>query len=157
MFTWEPPRQTADWSNAMARNFRRPPVEPIEEVALSRRYDFDLFKRPLRTEMRSDPLTALLSAFRTLARRGVGPNAFGASFADSPLTFLLDTMQDAVLVRRGDGTVVYKNRAAEDLTPIAGQQTYAEFSHDGSTYERRCMRYLDGDKQVVVEVITRRR
>ena len=139
----------------MTSRNRRPPVEPIEEVGLSRRYDFGQFKRPPASENQSDPLFALLSAFRSLARRGVGPNAFGAAFAESPLMFLLDSMQDAVFVRRADGTVVYQNRAAEDLTPVASHETYAEFDRDGATYHRRCMRYREGDRQIIVEVISR--
>ncbi len=139
----------------MTRTGHRAPVEPIEEAALARRYDFT---RPIpsgRHQPRPDPVRALLAAFRALARRGVGPNAFGAPLAESPLTFLLDTIQDAVLVRRNDGTVVYRNRAAESISPAEADAADARFTQCGVAYERRRMQYREGGAEVVIEVISR--
>jgi PAS domain-containing protein len=141
----------------MRRRDRRSLVEPIEEVALARRYHFTTPVPTRPHESRPDPIQALLAAFQSLARRGVGPDAFAAPFAESPLTFLLDTIQDAVLVRWADGTVAYRNRAAEALTALGSEDSYPQYTQDGVTYERRRMRYREGATQVVVEVISRSR
>jgi PAS domain-containing protein len=137
-------------------NSPKSPVEPIDEVHLAKRYDFSLPRIRSAPPPHTDPLVALMSAFRALTRRGVGPHAFGATFADSPLAFLLDSIQDGVLIRRSDGSVMYRNRAAETLSPAAGNETLTRYTEGGVTYERRQMRYLEGDRQVIIEVVSRR-
>jgi hypothetical protein len=64
----------------------------------------------------NDPMGALLEAFAFLERRGTGFEAWAPALADNPLAFLLDTLDEAVMLRDArSGRVVYKNRAARRL------------------------------------------
>ena len=105
-------------------------------------------------------LQALLTAFGSLEHRGVGPEAWAHPLSENPLSFLLDAMHDAVLIRRADGRVVYRNHAAEDLevlAPMSSTQLTA-FEHvvdsNGRSLERRCVRYRLAKSEVLIELVT---
>lgn len=101
------------------------------------------------------PVAALLDAFAQLGRRGPGERAWAAPLADNPLSFLLDSMSDAVLVRRRGGPVLYRNRAASRLPVLDRPPAPAERVHIGvRTYERRCLLVEDAPYELVIEVLS---
>lgn len=105
-----------------ARSYRAPPLIP-----------------------RPDPMQALLEAFELLDRRGEGSEAWAPVLADNPLSFLLDALEDAVLVREVEGRLLYRNRAARRLPAASGDVT----PHT----EHRRMRFRFGRAQLELEII----
>lgn len=111
---------------------------------------------------RTDPLEALLEAFFRLDRRGEGNRAWAPVLSDNPLTFLLDAMGDAVLVRHRDGRLAYANPAARRLSgnALAPMEPLAELATqvvelEHRRYERRCMRFGRGGGTLILEVLRR--
>ncbi len=83
----------------------------------------------------NDPMGALLEAFAFLNRRGTGFEAWAPSLIDNPLAFLLDALDDAVLLRDArNGRVLYKNRAARRL-PLPRREQPAAAPQSGATSE----------------------
>jgi hypothetical protein len=143
----------------MPSDGRRLPVEPIEPDALTPIYRTGAPRyRAGPPEAVPDPMYSLLAAFDFLVRRGVGPNAWARSLAENPLAFMLDAMQDGVRVLHGDQGVVYQNRAAEAFPEFrnADSAQGVLVEQDGALLRRR-MTYADGNREVTVEVISRRR
>jgi len=84
-----------------------------------------LIPAPRRRRQRRAPLTdrdeglrpaveALLRALRRVSRRGPGAAAW-ASVANDPISFLLESMSDPILLRDREGETIYANPAAREL------------------------------------------
>ena len=107
---------------------------------------------------------ALLDAFASLHRRGTGPEAWASPLTTNPLAFLLDTMSDAVFVRGADGSVVFRNRAADRLDgyspsapPSGGGRrsvTVEEAKVGTRLYRRRFVTFGIGERQLILEMFT---
>ena len=109
---------------------------------------------------RSDPLEALIEAFLKLDRRGEGQAAWAPVLSDNPLSFLLDALGDAVVVRYDDGRLAYANPAARQLEGLLddedgphGALEQLQLGH--RRYERRCMRFGRAGSALVLEVLRR--
>lgn len=101
-----------------------------------------------------DPMMSIIEAFRTLSRRGAGDSAWAAPLAQNPLGFLLDSLADAVFVREAGGALLYRNRAAQDIEPVARPPVPAETVRLGPrTYERRCLVVDRPGGRLVIEVM----
>ena len=106
---------------------------------------------------RSNPLEVLLEAFWRLSRRGEGELAWAPALAQDPLTFLLDAIGDAVVLRGPGGRRMYANPAARRLR-LPERSAFQELEVtelDGRRYERRCMSYQQGAESLVLEVLRR--
>lgn len=102
-------------------------------------------------------LNALLSALRRVNRRGSGPAAW-APVAHDPLTFLLDTMSDALLVRGLNGEIVYANSWAQRLQLERRDFTnFEEFEQDGESYHSRGLLIQLPQGQLTFTLVTRAR
>ena len=97
---------------------------------------------------RADPLEVLLEAFWRLSRRGEGELAWAPALAADPLTFLLDAIGDAVILREAGGRLMYANPAARRLPlPGCGHSGEVEtLELGGRRYERRCMSFEQGSQ-----------
>lgn len=108
---------------------------------------------------RTDPMEALLAAFLKLDRRGEGEEAWAPVLTEDPLTFLLDALGDAVLVRRTDGSLAYANRAARrlprEIGPAQRRVALEVLELDDGRFERRCMAFGEGPRSLIVEVLRR--
>ena len=93
-----------------------------------------------------NPMQALLEAFALLDRRGEGSEAWAPVLADNPIAFLLDALEDAVLVREVEGRLLYRNRAARRLTVASGDEAAPRTDH-------RRMRFRFGRAQLELEII----
>src|SRR6266568_8784403 len=84
---------------------------------------------------------AILGAVERVGRRSEGPEAWVASPATDPVAFLLDTVADAVNLW-GQGSLVYRNRAAERLG-LASSEFASDESLEaaGTAFRRRCLRF----------------
>jgi len=109
---------------------------------------------------RTDPLEVLLEAFLKLNRRSEGEQAWAPVLSENPLTFLLDAVGDAILVWDRDGALVYANPAARRLAGLglgAPESLVAldelELAHE--RFERRCMTFVQGPVQLILEVVRR--
>lgn len=101
-----------------------------------------------------DPIAAILEAFSALGLRGAGDSAWAVPLAGNPLGFLLDSLGDAVFVRDAAGGLLYRNRAAEAIEPVARPPVPAETLHLGSRmYERRCLVVEHPRGRLVLEVM----
>lgn len=101
-----------------------------------------------------DPIAAILEAFSALGLRGAGDSAWAVPLAGNPLGFLLDSLGDAVFVRDAAGGLLYRNRAAEAIEPVARPPVPAETLHLGSRmYERRCLVVEHPRGHLVLEVM----
>lgn len=100
-------------------------------------------------------LSALIEAFAQLGRRGPGDSGWAMPLAENPLSFLLDAMSDAVLVRQRGGQVVYRNRAATALPVLDRPPAPAERVFIGPhCYERRCLAIADAPVELIIEVLS---
>lgn len=108
---------------------------------------------------RTDPMEALLEAFLKLDRRGEGEQPWAPVLSEDPLTFLLDALGDAVLLRRPDGSLAYANpaarRLASGLGPTHRRVALEVLELDAGRFERRCMAFGEGPRSLVVEVLRR--
>lgn len=108
----------------------------------------------------ADPLEALLEAFVTLQRRGEGTDAWAPALSANPLSFLLDTLEEAVLLREPGGRTLFSNQAAIDFgidqcAPSAAP--LEEIEHHHQRFRRRRMVFRRGQREIVVEVTQRLR
>lgn len=100
-------------------------------------------------------LSALIDAFARLGRRGPGTTGWAMPFSDNPLSFLLDSMSDAVFVRQHGGQVVYRNRAATALPVLDRPPAAVERVYIGTRcYERRCLAIEEEPVQLIIEVLS---
>jgi PAS domain-containing protein len=108
---------------------------------------------------RSDPLEVLVEAFLRLSFRSEGARAWAPALSENPLTFLLDAVGDAVILRLGDGQMVYANPAARGLDVEALERRSATalelLQVEGRQYERRCMSFSHGAQTFLLEVLRR--
>ena len=94
----------------------------------------------------------ILKSLRILRRRGMGDSAWTTSLEEEPLTFLLDAVSDAWIVRHEKGGVLFANQAAKDLQLEARQfARFETFGMAGKEYEKRGIRYAG----ITLEVATR--
>jgi PAS domain-containing protein len=106
----------------------------------------------------ADPMEALLEAFVTLERRGEGSEAWAPALSGNPLSFLLDTLDEAVLLRDESGRALFRNQAALHLGVdrfAPAVEPLEEFDVHQRRYRRRRLVYRRGPQQFVIE-ITRR-
>lgn len=100
-------------------------------------------------------LVALMDAFAQLRRRGPGASGWAMPLTDNPLSFLLDAMSDAVLVREPGGKVIHRNRAALALPVLDRPPVAVERIHIGQRYyERRCLCVDEQPYGLVIEVLS---
>lgn len=105
------------------------------------------------------PIEALMQALSLLSRRGEGPHAWGVPLSLDPLAFLIDTVDDAILLRDTAGRVVFQNRAATNLQlgeegPLPEEASAIEV--EGKTLVRRQMTFRSEGRALVLEVWVRR-
>lgn len=101
-----------------------------------------------------DPIAAIIEAFSVLDVRGAGERAWAVPLAGNPLGFLLDSLGDAVFVRDAAGRLLFRNRAAQEIEPVARPPVPAETLRLGSrVYERRCLVVEHGQGRLVLEVM----
>ena len=62
-----------------------------------------------------EPMAALAEALSLLDHRGTGFEAWAPSLAHNPIAFVLDAVEDAVILREAGGKLLYCNRAARRL------------------------------------------
>lgn len=100
-------------------------------------------------------LNALLGAVRRLTRRGQGPSAWAPVHRD-PISFLLDTMSDALVVRGLDGEVLFANPVAEQLgLQQRNFAAYEEFELGEESYLARGLRVELPQGPLTFTVVTR--
>lgn len=94
---------------------------------------------------------ALITACELLAQRGPAPNAWTTPFRQNPIAFLLDTMNEALILWGPDGTLIYRNRAAEaiglDCREEVALERFAGIA--GRQFERRCLHIEYGGDYVL--------
>ena len=102
------------------------------------------------------PLDQLLAVLLRTAAQGCGHDAWGPPLHD-PISFVLDAIADAVVVRTPAGELLASNRAARSLPPLlplpAAAAKVEELSFDGGRWLRRTLFVECGEGQVVVEVL----
>jgi hypothetical protein len=94
----------------------------------------------------------ILKSLRILRRRGEGSSAWTTSLEEAPLTFLLDAVSDAWIVRHQKGPVLFANQAARELQ--LEDREFAKFEKfvvGRQRYEKRGIKYAG----VTLEVATR--
>lgn len=84
---------------------------------------------------------ALVTAFGLLAKRGMGPTAWAASFRHDPIAFLLDASSNAIFLW-AEGGLLYQNLAAERMG-----------LRNGHPSQRRCCRFRCGGSDYLLEII----
>lgn len=107
----------------------------------------------------TDPMEALLEAFIKLERRGEGNEAWAPALSDNPLSFLLDALDEAVLLRDGAGRALFGNRAAHQLgmaRMAAATEPLEELEVGERRIFRRRMVFRRGDRELIIEVARRR-
>jgi PAS domain-containing protein len=110
---------------------------------------------------RTDPMEVLLEAFLRLSWRSEGSAAWAPVLSENPLTFLLDAVGDAVVVRHSDGRLAYANPAARRLAWDALDETAEPLTSlevlevGGRRFERRCMPFGQGPRSLILEVLRR--
>jgi PAS domain-containing protein len=108
---------------------------------------------------RADPMEVLVEAFLRLSFRSEGARAWAPALAENPLTFLLDAMGDAVILRLEDGEMIYANPAAHRLDVEALERRPATalelLQVEDRQYERRCMSFSHGARTFLLEVLRR--
>lgn len=103
-----------------------------------------------------EQLVMLMKALAGLGRRGPEePEGWASPWAEHPLSFVLDSIRDAVMVRRLSGEVVYRNRAAAALPvpqrpPAPLERVVIGRQH----YERRCLLIPEPAYQLVIEILS---
>lgn len=97
----------------------------------------------------------LLQCLRRLRSRGpAGESGWTRSHEEEPLTFLLDAVSDAWIIRKPDGAVLFANEAARGLRLESRvYQRFEEFEVEKTTYVKRGLSYGG----LTIEVATRRR
>jgi len=100
-------------------------------------------------------LAVLLKALQRVNRRGQGPAAW-APVADDPLSFLLDSMSDALIVRGPNGQVHFANPMARewqmtdrDFTP------FEEFEQGGLRFRARGLEMNLPEGQLTFTLVSR--
>jgi PAS domain-containing protein len=94
----------------------------------------------------------ILKSLRILRRRGTGDSAWTTSLEEEPLTFLLDAVSDAWIVRNQKGGVLFANQAARELE--LESRTFSRFEtfiFQELEYEKRGLSYAG----ITLEVATR--
>ena len=100
-------------------------------------------------------LGALLNALQRVARRGPGPSAW-APVMNDPLTFLLDSMSDALLVRGLDGQLLFANALAHELGLVERHfSAYEEFERAGQRYLGRGLQIQLPEGQLTFTLVSR--
>lgn len=93
----------------------------------------------------------ILKSLRILRRRGTGDSAWTTSLEEAPLTFLLDAVSDAWIVRHQKGQVLFANRAAKDLQlEDRAYSRFERFAIGKQQYEKRGISYAG----ITLEVAT---
>lgn len=103
----------------------------------------------------SDPMEALIEAFALLARRGEGHDAWAPALSNNPLSFLLDALDEAVLLRDGAGRLLYGNRAAQRLgvdTLGVATAPLEDFQLADQHWRRRRLAFHRGEQTFVIEI-----
>jgi len=96
----------------------------------------------------------ILKSLRILRRRGTGDSAWTTSLDEEPLTFLLDAVSDAWIVRTLKGGVLFANQAARELDLESREfSKFETFSIQDVRYEKRGLTYAG----ITLEVATRSR
>lgn len=90
-----------------------------------------------------DPMRALLEAFEYLENRGSGAGSWAPALADHPLAFILDSIEDALIIRNRSGKTLYANRSARRLPKDIEEQKI----------RRRTMIFSLGKAALEIEVI----
>lgn len=119
---------------------------PSEEYEPEPEFDSQVEYSPAELEFQ-----LILKSLRILRRRGMGDAAWTTSLEEEPLTFLLDAVSDAWIVRTEKGAVLFANRAAKDLDLESREFTrFEKFVFQELQYEKRGLRYAG----VTLEVAT---
>lgn len=96
----------------------------------------------------------ILKSLRILRRRGSGESAWTTSLDEEPLTFLLDAVSDAWIVRTSKGGVLFANQAARELDLESRVfSKFETFRYQEIQYEKRGLSYGG----ITLEVATRSR
>lgn len=100
---------------------------------------------------------ALLGALQRLKRRGPGPAGW-ATASDDPLVFLLDTIDDALLVRGLDGQLLFANRRAQEMA-LAQRPfcEFEEFEYAGQRWHGRGLRCQLPDGSLSFTLVSQQR
>ena len=94
----------------------------------------------------------LLQCLKRLQSRGAGDTAWTRSHSEEPLTFLLDAVSDAWIIRMTEGQVVFANEAARLLElEKRPYQRFEEFEFDSRRFHKRGLTYSG----LTIEVATR--
>jgi hypothetical protein len=105
-----------------------------------------------------EPFTALavlLKALQRVNRRGHGPAAW-APVADDPLSFLLDNLSDALIVRGPGGEVHFANPMAREWQLTERNFTpYEEFEQGGLRFRARGMEMNLPEGQLTFTLVSR--
>ena len=100
-------------------------------------------------------LGALMAALKRMGRRGPGPAAW-VPVLDDPLTFLLDGMSDALVVRGMDGQVLFANSLARELQLTERRfSTYEEFEQGGDFFQERGLQMDVPEGQLTFTLVSR--
>ncbi|MBT9587252.1 hypothetical protein IV102_28170 [bacterium] len=100
-------------------------------------------------------LGSLLNALQQVSRRGPGPSAWAPVMSD-PLTFLLDSMSDALLVRGLNGQLLFANTLAQELRLAERHFTpYEEFERAGERYLGRGLQIQLPEGQLTFTLVSR--
>lgn len=101
----------------------------------------------------------LMAAITTLSRRGVGQQAWVASYQHDPIAFLIDAVSSPVRLWSASGELMFANYAAEQLgvpAPVGGLRTGTSVSVRGLTLERRVLTFFRGSERFILEVLIER-
>ena len=102
-------------------------------------------------------LAALMRALQRLGRRGPGPSAW-APVLEDPLSFVLDGMSDALVVRGQQGQLMFANRQAHELRLTErGFSTYEEFERGGEFFQSRGLQVEFPDGSLTFTLVSRKR
>jgi hypothetical protein len=100
-------------------------------------------------------LQALLHAIQNVQRKGPGPAGW-APVAHDPLTFLLDSMSDALVVRGLNGQLLFANALAHELELAERNFTaYEEFERAGASYRGRGLQINLPEGQLTFTLVSR--
>lgn len=97
-----------------------------------------------------------MAAIGTLARRGVGEQAWVASYQQDPIAFLIDAVGSPVRLWSAAGKLMFANYAAERLgipAPVGGLRTGTSVSLRGVMLERRVLTCFRGSERFILEVL----
>lgn len=102
------------------------------------------------------PYSALIEAIRLLNRRApLGPTAWVSAFNTDPIAWLLDTIQQPVLMYGPDEDLLFRNHAAE-LEGWGSKDADLNYATPGcSRMASRRVRFRIDDKEYTLEVFVR--